>query len=204
MSANAVEVEILAPMQRLFLPPQRMDEAQQIAALREYIGALQRFHVDDLRAAWQSVRDSHTTRAWPAPAAFVLEARKARSARAPERSGRGGDKPSPSTYWKKWEAVRAGAEALKACERGVSWAFKAAILSGKEPYEINLTELEMAKVSAARTAELIRTDERVAYKGRWLQFSNDNAAIAMKMWRSILVKNDQTKEEIYRAHGISG
>lgn len=204
MSADAVEFEILAPMQRLFLPPQRMDDGQQVQALREYVAALQAFEAVDLNGAWQSVRDSHTTRTWPAPAVFVLAARRARNDRVPlEKRSAKSDKPNPATLWAIWERFRGSDLAMDAYDRGVSWAFKFAILGGTPPASVNLTELEVFKASAARTAEKIETVEVISHNGRDLRFSEDAAHMALKMWRTIQIRNAETDSEIRRARGLA-
>jgi hypothetical protein len=196
MSAQDVDKEILEPMQRLFLSPRQMDSGQQAAALREYVAALKRFEGIDLRHAWVTVRDSHMTRAWPVPAAFVLAARQSRKDRGQDTPAKTQGPVTGSELWDRWKKVRHGEKARESVNRGVAWAYRCAILDGKFPDAINLTDLVIARESAERTAEMIETGRPIPYRGRILRVSSENKDLALKMWRNILVKNAETEAEI--------
>lgn len=198
MSAEAVQAEILEPMQRLFLPPRQMDATTQAQALRDYLGALEHFNAPDLKTAWANVRDSHPTRSWPVPAVFVAAARMARK-------DRGGDSPAPrapdtttNERWTTWEAVRRSPLAYEAVKMGCAWSLKCAVLNdGKKPGEISLVDLRNGVARAERTAERIRRGQPHEWKGRKIGvFSEDNASVALKMWATLRQRETETQNEI--------
>jgi hypothetical protein len=65
MSAQDAATEIITPMRAVYLPPRRMDEADERVALQQYVAALERYDGDILRAAWVKVRDNHNAKTWP-------------------------------------------------------------------------------------------------------------------------------------------
>lgn len=199
MSANDVDAEILQPMQRLYLPPRNMDEGQQSQALREYVDALQHFDRTELNVAWTTVRDCHTTRAWPVPASFVMAARQARKATAqPQRAPLAG-KLDQNERWTRWLVISRSPLAYEAVKRNVAWSLKCAVLhDGKTAEQIDLRELSSAKASAERTAAAIEAGRPVETKGHKVEFKTADAAIALRMWHAIQVREAETQAEIAR------
>jgi len=208
MSAYDVDVEILGPMQTIFLPPRGLSEEQQTASLKEYSRALEGFDAIDLKTAWNDVRDSHTTRGWPVIGQFVLAARVARKARVgdpPRHSDHRGD--SSAARWLRWVACRSTQLAADACEKNVAWALKCSILShGLLPDQISLSELFIEKAKAEETRDKIERGELVpsTVKGftRMLKFSDENAAVALKMWQTLQIREEETQDEI-RKHNAA-
>ena len=195
---SAVETEILEPMQRLFTPPRNMDEGMQANALREYVSALNRYEPQDLSTAWASVRDTHTARSWPLPAAFILAARAAAKERNPKPTRYDG-KPSARALWLRWETISGSALADDAMARGVSWALKLAVLDGKGLDQISLAQFEAAKASAEILAGRIERGEPIFHAGREFEMAPDNAKSALDMWRTLLIRNAETDDEIRKA-----
>ncbi len=191
MSANDVQNEILDPMQRLFLPPRNMPDEQVSGALREYVASLQEFDGSDLRRAWETVRDTHTTRGWPVPAAFkmaAMQARKERKSLEP-RVPHPFEKHSPSEGFDGWKSVRNTALAKEAVKMRVAWALKCAVLNdNKRPEHIDLKALAHAKSRAEATAARIQSGE--------LRFEPGIARTALNMWRTILIREAETEQEI--------
>jgi hypothetical protein len=198
MSDTDVQAEILDPMQRLFLPPRNMEPSQQAEALREYIKALCLFDAGDLREAWGAVRDTHTTRAWPVPAAFIVAAKQARKYRTDGIKDRNAHGQKCETEWDVWVRICRTQMARDAVRNGVSWALKCAILNDKKlPEQIDMRELVSAKASAERTAARIKSDQPHHWKGRDIgTFSPDHAATALKMYAAILQRETETAQEI--------
>lgn len=198
MSAQAVETEILAPMQRQFYPPkQNMPANDQQNALRDYVTALQGFDAVDLKAAWVEVCSTHTKAAWPLPAVFVLAARGARKARLPEASVARSNRDDGNQRWEVWKAVSRSGLAREAARRGLAWSLKCAILhDGKTPEQVDLRALAIGKASAERTANAIQTGQPIHWRGQTLNFTPDKASLALSMWDSILKAEAQTQAEI--------
>lgn len=192
MSAEDVQREILEPMQRLFLPPRNMEEGHQQSALREYVAALQNFDALDLKASWQAVRDVHTARGWPVPAAFIVAAKQARKDRMgvpPSRS----DSHSQEvvTAWDIWQKVRVSKMGRDAAEGGYSWSLKCKILYDKvSPAEIDPRELLAAHNRAKQLAERIENGS--------FRMKPDVRETAYSMYRHLLVKEAETQQEILR------
>lgn len=202
MSAEAVQTEILEPMQRIFLPPRQMGETQQMAALRDYVAALQGFDAGDLHAAWERVRDNHPNRSWPVPSVFVVAARGARKERIPEpaHAPRHTTDGPPPGGWERWKEISRSPLASEAIRMNVTWSLKCAVLhDGKLAHEINLREIRAGKASAERTAKAIANGDPIEHKGRWLQFTPDNAAIALRIWKVLLSRETETQAEIAMA-----
>jgi len=82
MSRTDVQIEILDPMQQLFLSPRQMSETQQLAALGQYADALDGYSKEILAAAWVEVRAEHTRASWPPIAAFIGACKAALKARS--------------------------------------------------------------------------------------------------------------------------
>jgi hypothetical protein len=198
MALADVESEILAPMQRLYLPPRNMDEGAQREALREYGDALQSFDRPDLQGAWKATRDAHTNRSWPLVSQFIKAAREYRR----DRNDAGGaalvDGKKAETEWDTWVRVCRTQMARDAVRNGVAWSLKCAILHDKKrPEEIDMREMVSAKASAERTAERIRKGQPHEWKGANIGvFSNGHAATALKMLAAIQQRETETAQEI--------
>jgi hypothetical protein len=189
MSAQDVQAEILDPMQRLYLPPRNMEESQQSQALREYVNALQNFEQADLNAAWCAVRDTHTTRSWPVPAAFIMAAKQARKYRNEAGLGRSDNTPKPDDSWEIWKKLCRTQMARDAVQRGVAWSLKCAVLhDNKKPEQIDLRELVSKRASAERTAAGIE-DGTITMRGAY-------ASLALSMWHTLQVREAETAAEI--------
>lgn len=189
MSAQDVQAEILDPMQRLYLPPRNMDEGQQSQALREYVNALQNFEQADLNAAWCAVRDTHTTRSWPVPAAFIMAAKQARKYRSEAGLGRSDNTPKPDDSWEIWKKLCRSQMARDAVQRGVAWSLKCAVLhDNMKPEQIDLRELVSKKSSAERTAQGIK-DGSVPMRSGY-------ASMALNMWHTLQMRETETAAEI--------
>ncbi len=187
MTASDVQHEILDPMQRLYLPPRSMEETQQSAALREYVSALQAFDATELNVAWTTVRDTHTTRSWPVPAAFVMAARQARKTIQPQQKARGTG--GENDHWETWKAVSRSPLAYEAVKRNVAWSLKCAVLhDGKKPEQVSITELVSRKHSAEKLAERLRRGETT--------MSEKDAHMALRMWDGLLERETETQGEI--------
>lgn len=204
MSLQAVEANILEPMQRVYLPPRQMPQAQLAQALKEYADALDGFEASDLKTAWGLVRDSHLTRSWPMPAQFVVGAKLARkdrlAAEAEKRpAAKHGEKPD---YWPLWQAARASDKALQAIKLNVAWSFKCRVLQdGIKADAINLRELVSGKASAERTAQRIRQGQSHEWKGRNIGVMSDESAnAALRLWEAIAQRELETQGEIEAAH----
>lgn len=200
MSRADVENEILTPMQRLFLPPLRMSETEQVSALSEYGRALESFEAVDLKYAWQNVRDSHLQRSWPAIGLFMVQARIARKNRVgdPPRQGFKPDK-TPDEKLALWLGVRGTSLAATAVCMELCWALKCAVLNdGKLAHEIDLRAMRLAKDQAERTHADIEAGRPIEYKGRLLTVVDENRKVALDMWRTLLVREAETAQEIAR------
>jgi len=204
VSIHAVENEILAPMQRAFLPPRGMEAAEQATALSEYGRALEGFDAADLKVAWREVRDTWVQRGWPTIAVFVLEARKARKSRAGDPPKRGFNPERTSEEkWDDWVKLRSSPIAARAVQENVAWSLKCGVLhDGKKAHELSLSELRMAKDRAERTRDKIEAGETIPYTmggfTRMLKFSEENRNIALRMWETIQLREAETQEEIAR------
>lgn len=204
MAAEHVQSEILEPMQGMFLPPRNLPDDMIQANLREYVAALERFEKPDLAAAWGAVRDTHTTRAWPMPAAFVMAARQAEVNRlraiADVRTNQHGAATDPAEMqaWDVWKLVCRSELGRQAVVRNISWSLKCAILHDKKlPHQVNLDELVRGKASAERTAAKIQNGEPLERNGRNIGvMSPENARLALKMWDALLVREAETQAEI--------
>lgn len=194
MALRDVEIEILEPMQRLYLPPRNMDEGQQKLALREYGNALQSFEASDLRVAWSTVRDTHTTRSWPVPAAFVMAARGARKERSDELRWAKAPKFKDDA-WETWLKVRGFPVAFEAMKLGVAWAFRCAILDKKQVESIDLRALRYGKDSAERSAERLEAGE--------INLPEEHRKTALDMWHTLKIREEQTADEIRRNQGAA-
>lgn len=202
MSAAAVQAKILEPMQQVYVPPRDMAKSDQAAALRQYVGVLQRFDDADLDFAWAHVVETHPNRTWPVPSIFAAAARNAVKDRVSTgkatRHGNAGDQAAQR--WEVWKAVSRSRLAAEAAEMNVAWSLKCAILhDGKLPDQVSLTDLAAGKRSAERTATKIRSGEGIEYKGRILHFTDDNAAAALSLWKAILQREPETQAEIAMA-----
>lgn len=200
MAAQDVQTEILEPMQRIFQPPWKMGDGEQANALREYVSALQYFDATDLNVAWCAVRDTHTTRGWPVPATFVAAARANRKNRIEEaKAAKPVQRQGENANWEAWKAATRTAKAREAVKMNVAWALKCAVLhDGKPLGTVDLMDLVIAKRSAEIVAEKIERRDPIPYKGRMLVFSDDNAEIALRLWRGCMINEEQTKSEIMR------
>jgi hypothetical protein len=198
MSAEAVQAEIIEPMQRLYLPPRNMPEEMQSAALREYVKALEGFERTDLAVAWCAVRDVHATRAWPVPAVFITASRQARNSRITADARAPSTSKPVQTEWDIWKQVSRSPLAYEAVKNGVAWSLKSAILHDKKlPDQIDLRELISGKRRAELTAERIRRGQPHERKGRNIGvFSPGNAKAALDMWAAIQQRETETQNEI--------
>lgn len=197
MSAQAVEAEILSPMQAIFLPPRNVPEADQAKALRGYVTVLSEFDAPDLKFAWERVLRGHSNRSWPLPQQFYSaanESRRDRRATAPEAKEENDDF---ETKWRLWTQVSKTQLARDAAIKGVSWSLKCLILNdGKKPEQIDLRALVMQKASAERTATAIREGREIPWRGSMVRFSLANGALALSMWENQLKKESETQNEI--------
>lgn len=194
MSLADVESIILGPMQRVYLPPRNMDEGQQTSALREYGEALERFEAADLKAAWQAVRDTHMSRGWPVPAAFIMPARQSFKDRKPQAALSVADRKKQATaeVWDRWKTIRKTQMARDAVQRNVAWALKCAVLNDeKRAEEIDLRVLVMSKTSAERLAENLHSGE--------FKMAPGHVKVALDMWRTLQIRESETQQEILHA-----
>ncbi len=199
MSAQAVQDEILAPMQAIYLPPRNVPEADQEKALRGYVGALQGFDAPDLKAAWETILAEHDKRSWPLPAQIVAAARLARKGNAPANAISEGEKrkAEAAQRWNTWVEVSHSELGREAARRDVSWSLKCLILhDGKRPEEIDLRALVIEKAQAERTADAIRSGQPINHRGKTLVFSGANAALAIAMWEGQQKNELTTQSEI--------
>lgn len=199
-----VEIEVLRPMQALFLPPRmQMDDGAQREALRGYHTALRGFSRTELRTAWTEVVATHATRSWPVPGVIVLAARKAQKDRS---IGQTWTRAKDATVnhrarWNTWLDVRASQLGADAAAAGCSWSLRCAILNdGKAPGEINLAELTRSKASAQETADAIADGSPILYKGVWLKFEVANRGKPLEMFANLLRNESETADEVRRAH----
>lgn len=204
MSAADVQLKILEPMQRVYIPPRKMEPADEMAALRDYVEALQQFESSDLSYAWGRVRETHVKREWPQIGIFYKFANENRHDRN-EVSGasrRHGNEPSSQELWERWKAVSRTLLAQEAVRRGVAWTLKCAILYDKKlPEQCDLREFTAAKESAARTKAKIEAGEKVVFKGRLLApFTASNKELALKMYHNLQMNETRTQAEIN--HGV--
>lgn len=199
MSALDVQNEILEPMQRVFLPPRRMEAADEQAALRDYVEALEQFGNEDLGWAWRKVRETHVTRSWPLPAQFFKAASENRRDRRESSGGhRKGQGPSQTELWERWKSVSRSPLAYEAVKRGVAWTLKCAVLYGeKKPEQCDLREFTAQKESAARTRARIEAGERLEFKGRILPpFAGEDRLLVLSMYANIQMQETRTQAEI--------
>lgn len=202
MSAEAVQAEILDPMQRLFLPPRQMGANEQTAALRDYVAALQGYDGADLKAAWERVRDTHANRSWPMPSAFIRAASESRRDRVPPQKGRLSSDENHTARRLHWEDVIRTPLAREAVELEVAWSLKCLIMNdGKRANQIDLTRLRRQKESALRTVERIKSGEEIPRpKGRSVRFTPASAEAPLLLWDAQLKNEAATQREIMRAH----
>lgn len=200
MSAADVQVKILEPMQRVFIPPRKMESGDELAALRDYVEALQQFESSDLSYAWGRVRETHLKREWPPIGTFYKFANENRRDRneAGGVTGRRGNEPTRAELWERWKAVSRSPLAYEAVKRGVAWTLKCAILHDKKmPEQIDLHEFTAQKESAARTAKSIETGDPIERKGKeLLSFSGSNKQLALGMYRNVQMNETRTQQEI--------
>lgn len=200
MSAHDVQLKILEPMQRVFIPPRKMEPADELAALRDYVEALQQFEASDLSYAWSRARETHVKREWPQIGVFYKfanENRRDRNEASGTSRGRGNE-PSRAELWERWKAVSRSPLAYEAVKRGVAWTLKSAILYGKKlPEQIDLREFTAQKESAARTAKKIEDGERIEFKGKMLPpFAGNNRELALALYRGVQMQETRTQQEI--------
>ena len=197
MSAQEVFDEIITPMQRLFLPPKAMPDQQAQEALREYVDALKGHNAVVLRGAWQTVRDNHEGRSWPSIGAFVKAARSASHDVHSSTGRKSARDERQAILWNRWLGVRGSGLARQACQMGVAWALKCAVLNdGIGPDKVDLKALLHAKQRAEHTADKIRRGESHEWKGRNFVFGNVEASLALRMWRNLIQKEAETQEEL--------
>lgn len=198
MALIDVEAEILGPMQAVFLPPRNMDEGQQRATLREYGDALGGYDRPTLKAAWRAVRDTHATRSWPVPGLFVSAAKDARKELAPpSKTMRDKEREERAKAWERWKTIRNTPMARQAVLQGVAWALKCRVVNDlKLPEQIDLRELVMAKNSAASLAEKIEHGGEFEHDGKRRKFTDDQTIVALKMYRTMQVREAETQAEI--------
>jgi hypothetical protein len=202
MSAADVQTEIITPMQRLFYPPRKMEEADERAALVDYVQALQGFDAPDLKSSWNWVRDNHPKTSWPVPSAFVLAASRAKRDRQPGKHGARSGSPEGNERWERWKTVSRSTLAYEAVKHGVAWSLKCAILhDGKLPEHIALRDLVSAKHSAEKLADMIRRGDPGPFKGQTLKFTGPDAATALSMWAGIQELETKTQAEIRYSDG---
>lgn len=207
MTALAVQTEIIDPMQRTFNPPHRHGEdlTRISAALRDYIAPLECFDAADLRTAWTEVVSNHDKTTWPVPAVIVKAAKAARKAAA-EGSTKPVDGARPRWHqlteeekFALWKVARTTPKAAEAAQMGVAWSFKCLILGdGVAAEAIDLRELRMAKNRAHANAERLRDGQTFIdrVRDREVDFSDENRARAVTMWRAQLKNEAETKAEI--------
>lgn len=158
MSANDVKQEILAPMQKLYLPPRQMPEPDQIGALQQYVQALNGFGGDALKVAWQEVRDKWLKLSWPPPALFVQAARRAAGAgksnvriRLEEKQRENG------VRWSRWLAARTSDLGQRAAREGFAFGLKMHILEeGKTAEQFSVAEALAHAATARRNVENLK------------------------------------------------
>ena len=144
MSANNVQVEIIARMRNLFAPPRDLAAADEQSALAEYVDALQVYDAGVLAKAWVSVRDSHVARSWPAVGRFTAAARAAVQERASTSGGLKVDRETRARQerWDFWMANRHGDMARAAAREGWAWSFKVFVLeNGSLPFGEKMSEM---------------------------------------------------------------
>lgn len=197
MSAQAVEAEILSPMQAMFLPPRNVPEEDQAKALRSYVAVLAEFDLPDLKFAWERVLRGHTNRSWPLPQQFYSAANESRRDRRTADPKQAKSKDDYETKWNRWVQVSKTQLARDAAIKGVSWSLKCLILNdGKLPEQIDLRALVMEKASAERTADAIREGREIPWRGALVKFTPTNAAMALSMWENQQKKEIETQHEI--------
>jgi hypothetical protein len=78
VTAKDVEELIVAPMVRLYAPPEHLsgNPDGREAALREYVRALERYPRSALEKIWRVVIDEQIQPAWPTPGALVAVGRR--------------------------------------------------------------------------------------------------------------------------------
>lgn len=201
MSAQEVFDEIITPMQRLFLPPKAMPDAQAQEALREYVDALKGHTSAVLRAAWQTVRDNHEGRAWPSIGSFAKAARVAsHDINSTARQTKPGEEKQ-KLLWDRWKGVHGSGLARQACQMNVAWSLKCAILNDEiEPDKVDLNALLRGKQQAQRTADKIHNGADHEWRGRRFAFEPHVAAQALRMWRNLIDKEAETQAELLRAN----
>lgn len=203
VSEQAIREEILEPMQRLFLPPKQMEQAQQISAMRDYMDALRGFEREDLQQSWRTVRDTHTSRGWPLPAAFVaaaVKAKKDRTKPGQTRSRLPWESPSKEECWENWKKIRQSATAKLAAREGWSWSLRCGVLDGsiEGAEQIDVAKFQSDHRRVHANAERLQADWEMVYptEGRIVRFTEANREIALKLWNGILVHEAQTQQEI--------
>lgn len=206
MSVQAVQTEILEPMQQLFLPPRQMDLAAQQAALRGYALVLANFDTRTLKAAWIDVVASHTSRAWPVPAVLVNAAKRvlkdARTTNNEHREPYAWEPQNVTLNRQNWERIRGSQMAREAANAECSWSLKCqAMNDGRRAEQIDIRELISDHHAAVRLADSLEAGGRVydRFRGKSVAFSARDRVMALKMWRHLLVREAETAEELRRA-----
>lgn len=197
MSDQAIRDEIIDPMLRLFSPPRAMDEAQQIAAMRDYMDAMRGFTRDELQAAWRDVRDSTQARTWPPIANFVKAAAGARKHQRTTATDAGnGPRHKYDTdgwkahFWANWKAIRHTEQAKTAARDGWALMLKSAILDGIPPVQIEPHALQRKAERANRLHQIIEAN---------LDFPSRDTVL--KMWDGVLRSRAEVEAEINDARG---
>lgn len=157
MAADDVKTEILAPMQRLYMPTKQISESEtdKIAALQQYVSALEGFGKDALHAAWAEVRDKWVKLSWPPPAMFVQAARRAARVGKTSLQTRNEERNAEKQKrWARWLEVRTSELGLGAARDGFAYGLKMAILEeGKTADQISVAEHLAESAQARRTLE---------------------------------------------------
>lgn len=159
MSEQSVKDIILEPMHRLFLPPRKMEQADEIVAMRQYTDALKGFSDAVLKGAWVAVRDKHTKAGWPPVGAFVVEAkRQAGGGMSGAQQRRSRAHAEAERRWSLWLSIRSSDLARRAAREGWAYALKMEVLEhGKSTEQIMVTEILAAGATAAREIIKLRT-----------------------------------------------
>lgn len=198
MSKEAVDREILKPMQQLYRPPQGFDEALQKSTLLQYVDALEGFQDEDLRQAWRAVRNGHKGWGWPVPGAFVAEAGQARQLRMQASGSAKVSRRATASHFDTWKAVSRTPLALDAAARGVAWTLKCMILDGAKPETISLDRLEMEVSRAARMADRLRSDGQIYSQtlDRMVDVADTIRVQALQLYDTIRNSERETAKEI--------
>ena len=198
MSDNAIRDEIIDPMLRLFSPPKAMDEAQQIAAMRDYMDAMRGFSRNELQAAWREVRDTTQTRTWPPIAVFVKAAagaRKHQKTVAGTETVTGprhkfDDDGWKAYFWANWRHIKYTMLAKEAARDGWALMLKSAILDGIPLSSIEPHAMTRKVERAVKLATIIEENQNFP-----------NRETALKMYHNLLISRQAVDDEIAAARG---